>query len=35
MNDQRKVIFDQRVEWMDEKVVVEVVGDMRHTVIDD
>src|SRR5277367_1092730 len=35
MNDQRKVIFDQRVEWMDEKVVAEVVGDMRHTVIDD
>src|SRR6202790_4940803 len=33
--DQRKVIFDQRVEWMDEKVVAEVVGDMRHTVIDD
>jgi preprotein translocase subunit SecA len=35
MNDQRKVIFDQRVEWMDEKVVAEIVGDMRHTVIDD
>jgi preprotein translocase subunit SecA len=35
MNDQRKVIFDQRVEWMDDKVVAEVVGDMRHTVIDD
>src|ERR1700733_2762062 len=35
MNDQRKVIFDQRVEWMEEKVVAEVVGDMRHTVIDD
>src|SRR3984957_17345725 len=26
MNDQRKVIFDQRVEWMDDKVVAEVVG---------
>ena len=35
MNDQRKVIFDQRVEWMDDKVVAEVVADMRHTVIDD
>src|SRR5277367_3265349 len=35
MNDQRKVIFDQRVEWMEDKVVAEVVGDMRHTVIDD
>ncbi len=35
MNDQRKVIFDQRVEWMDDKVIAEVVSDMRHTVIDD
>ncbi len=35
MNDQRKVIFDQRVEWMEDQAVVEVVGDMRHTVIDD
>jgi preprotein translocase subunit SecA len=35
MNDQRKVIFDQRVEWMEDQVVAEVVGDMRHTVIDD
>src|SRR5271168_5194 len=35
MNDQRKVIFDQRVEWMDEKAVADVVGDMRHNVIDD
>jgi preprotein translocase subunit SecA len=35
MNDQRKVIFDQRVEWMDDKVVAEVVADMRHNVIDD
>ena len=35
MNDQRKVIFDQRVEWMDDKVVVEVVADMRHNVLDD
>jgi preprotein translocase subunit SecA len=35
MNDQRKVIFDQRVEWMDDKVVAEVVSDMRHNVLDD
>jgi preprotein translocase subunit SecA len=35
MNDQRKVIFDQRVEWMQDQQVGEVVSDMRHTVIDD
>ncbi|MFZ0608847.1 MAG: preprotein translocase subunit SecA, partial [Xanthobacteraceae bacterium] len=35
MNDQRKVIFDQRVEWMQDQAVGEVVADMRHTVIDD
>jgi preprotein translocase subunit SecA len=35
MNDQRKVIFDQRVEWMRDQAVGEVVADMRHTVIDD
>jgi len=35
MNDQRKVIFDQRVEWMQEQAVAEVVADMRHNVIDD
>src|ERR1700719_3703781 len=35
MNDQRNVIFDQRVEWMEEQAVAEVVGDMRHTVLDD
>jgi preprotein translocase subunit SecA len=35
MNDQRKVIFDQRVEWMEDQTVGEVVADMRHTVIDD
>jgi preprotein translocase subunit SecA len=35
MNDQRKVIFDQRVEWMQDQAVGEVVSDMRHTVIDD
>src|SRR5436190_16671031 len=35
MNDQRKVIFDQRVEWMSDAVTAEVVSDMRHSVIDD
>jgi preprotein translocase subunit SecA len=35
MNDQRKVIFDQRVEWMSDAVTAEVVGDMRHDVIED
>ena len=35
MNDQRKVIFDQRVEWMQDAAVAEVVADMRHNVIDD
>ena len=35
MNDQRKVIFDQRVEWMQDEAVAEVVADMRHSAIDD
>ena len=35
MNDQRKVIFEQRVEWMSDDVTAEIVGDMRHDVIDD
>ena len=35
MNDQRKVIFDQRVEWMEDEAAAEVVADMRHTAIDD
>jgi preprotein translocase subunit SecA len=35
MNDQRKVIFDQRVEWMSDEVGAEVVADMRHNAIDD
>jgi preprotein translocase subunit SecA len=34
MNDQRKVIFDQRVEWMRDETTAEVVADMRHAVID-
>jgi preprotein translocase subunit SecA len=35
MNDQRKVIFEQRVEWMRDEAVAEIVADMRHDVIDD
>src|SRR5690348_10682995 len=35
MNDQRKVIFEQRVEWMSDAVTAEVVSDMRHDVIED
>jgi preprotein translocase subunit SecA len=35
MNDQRKVIFDQRVEWMSDQATAEIVADMRHTSIDD
>jgi preprotein translocase subunit SecA len=35
MNDQRKVIFDQRVEWMSEAVTADVVSDMRHAVIEE
>ncbi|TYO65151.1 preprotein translocase subunit SecA [Bradyrhizobium hipponense] len=34
-NDQRKVIFDQRVELMKDESVAETVGDMRHAFIDD
>jgi preprotein translocase subunit SecA len=35
MNDQRKVIFEQRVEWMGDNVTAEVVADMRHAVIEE
>ncbi len=35
MNDQRKVIFDQRIEWMKDETVGEVIADMRHSVIDE
>ncbi|MFC0240378.1 preprotein translocase subunit SecA [Rhodopseudomonas telluris] len=34
-NDQRKVIFDQRIELMKEDSVVETVTDMRHTFVED
>jgi len=33
-NDQRKVIFDQRIEWMKDEAVHEVVSDMRYTVVE-
>jgi len=35
MNDQRKVIFEQRIEIMADQEVAETVADMRHQVIDD
>ena len=35
MNHQRKVIFDQRIEWMKDAAAAEVVADMRHNAIDD
>ena len=35
MNDQRKVIFEQRLEMMDAEDVAEIVADMRHDVVDD
>ncbi|WGD52974.1 preprotein translocase subunit SecA [Bradyrhizobium sp. CB1650] len=34
-NDQRKVIFDQRVELMKDESVAETIADMRHAFIDD
>ncbi|MEM1047619.1 MAG: preprotein translocase subunit SecA [Pseudomonadota bacterium] len=34
MNDQRKVVFEQRIELMDGETVAETVSDMRHDVID-
>jgi preprotein translocase subunit SecA len=35
MNDQRKAIFDQRIELMRDETVAETVADMRSAVIDD
>src|SRR5207344_1188947 len=35
MNDQRKVIFDQRVEWMSDDTSAEIVADMRHAAIEE
>src|SRR6187455_667414 len=34
-NDQRKVIFEQRIDLMKDENVAETVSDMRHTVIDE
>jgi preprotein translocase subunit SecA len=35
MNDQRKVVFEQRIDLMRDENVGETVADMRHTVIDE
>jgi preprotein translocase subunit SecA len=35
MNDQRKVVFEQRIELMDGESISETIADMRHDVIDD
>jgi preprotein translocase subunit SecA len=35
MNDQRKVIFEQRVEWMRDEAVNEIVADMRRAAVED
>src|SRR6202162_1439052 len=34
MNDQRKVVFEQRVEWMKDENVADTITDMRHGVVD-
>ncbi|WP_338721134.1 preprotein translocase subunit SecA [Devosia sp. XK-2] len=34
MNDQRKVIFEQRLEFMDEEDVSETIAEMRHDVVE-
>ncbi len=34
-NDQRKVIFDQRIDWMRDEAVAETVADMRHSAIEE
>ncbi len=35
MNDQRKVIFDQRIELMSQEIVTETVAEMRHEIVDE
>ncbi|MCT4657164.1 MAG: preprotein translocase subunit SecA [Cohaesibacter sp.] len=35
MNDQRKVIFDQRIDLMKDEGIADVVADMRHEIIED
>ncbi|MFX8445263.1 preprotein translocase subunit SecA, partial [Acinetobacter baumannii] len=34
-NDQRKAIFDQRIDLMRDQNVAETVADMRHALVDD
>ena len=35
MNDQRKVIFEQRLEWMRDEAVHEIIADMRHAAVEE
>ena len=35
MNDQRKVVFDQRIEFMKADTVDQTIADMRHQILDD
>src|ERR1022692_3375798 len=35
MNDQRKVIFEQRVDWMKDAAGAEIVTDMRHSAVEE
>jgi preprotein translocase subunit SecA len=35
MNDQRKVIFEQRIEWMRDETVNEIIADMRHAAVEE
>src|ERR1700676_3914024 len=35
MNDQRKVIFEQRVDWMKDEAGAEIVADMRHAAVEE
>ena len=35
MNDQRKVIFEQRIDWMKDETVNEVVADMRQSAVEE
>jgi preprotein translocase subunit SecA len=34
-NDQRQVIFDQRIEWMKMESVAEIIADMRHVAVEE
>ena len=35
MSDQRKVIFEQRLEWMRDEAVHEIIADMRHAAVEE